>query len=70
MKSLNLVDILTASAIEALAQPVFDDLRVEGAVLPNGTPMPALFDFSRKGKRKTLTKSACSELFGSDDLLL
>ncbi|WWD15709.1 hypothetical protein CI109_100131 [Kwoniella shandongensis] len=36
------------TAAEALVHPFFDELRVEGARLPNGKEMPALFDFTRE----------------------
>lgn len=35
------------SAPEALVHQFFDELRVEGARLPNGKELPALFDFTR-----------------------
>lgn len=35
--------------LEALLHPFFDDLRDKFTKLPNGTPLPNLFDFS-KGK--------------------
>lgn len=38
------------SAPEALVHDFFDELRVEGARLPNGKEMPALFDFTREGE--------------------
>jgi glycogen synthase kinase 3 beta len=37
------------SAIEAMCQPFFDELRVEGARMPNGKDFPPLFDFTREG---------------------
>ncbi|KAG8821991.1 regulator of ime2 [Serendipita sp. 399] len=37
------------SAIEAMVQPFFDDLRVEGTRMPNGRDFPRLFDFTREG---------------------
>jgi len=39
-----------SSAIEALAHPFFDELRVEGARMPNGRDFPPLFNFTREGK--------------------
>jgi len=36
------------TAPEALVHDFFDELRVEGARLPNGKEMPALFDFTRE----------------------
>lgn len=38
------------SAIEAMIHPFFDELRVEGARMPNGKDFPLLFDFTREGK--------------------
>lgn len=37
-----------SSAIEALAHPFFDELRVEGARMPNGRDFPPLFNFTRE----------------------
>ena len=39
-----------SSAIEALAHPFFDELRVEGARMPNGRDFPPLFNFTREGE--------------------
>ncbi|KAG8759079.1 regulator of ime2 [Serendipita sp. 396] len=36
------------SAIEAMVEPFFDDLRVEGTRMPNGRDFPRLFDFTRE----------------------
>nr|ODN83817.1 CMGC/GSK protein kinase [Cryptococcus depauperatus CBS 7841] len=36
------------TAIEALVHPFFDEMRVEGARLPNGKPMPELFNFTKE----------------------
>jgi glycogen synthase kinase 3 beta len=36
------------TAIEALCHEFFNELRVEGARLPNGKPMPELFNFTRE----------------------
>lgn len=36
------------SAIEAMVHPFFDELRVEGARMPNGKEFPSLFDFKRE----------------------
>ena len=41
---------LNRSAPEALVHDFFDELRVEGARLPNGKEMPPLFDFTREGE--------------------
>jgi glycogen synthase kinase 3 beta len=37
------------SAIEAMCHPFFDELRGEGARMPNGKEFPPLFDFTREG---------------------
>jgi len=36
------------SAVEAMVHPFFDELRQEGARMPNGKPFPPLFDFTRE----------------------
>ncbi|KAH8080950.1 glycogen synthase kinase 3 [Filobasidium floriforme] len=36
------------TAMEALTHEFFDELRVEGARLPNGKPMPELFNFTKE----------------------
>jgi glycogen synthase kinase 3 beta len=38
------------SAVEAMVHPFFDELRVEGARMPNGKEFPLLFDFTREGE--------------------
>jgi hypothetical protein len=38
------------SAMEALTHEFFDELRIEGARLPNGKPMPELFNFTKGGE--------------------
>ena len=38
------------SAVEAMCHPFFDELRVEGARMPNGKEFPALFNFTREGE--------------------
>ena len=38
------------SAIEAMVHSFFDELRVEGARMPNGRDFPPLFDFTREGE--------------------
>lgn len=37
------------SAVEAMCHPFFDELRVEGARMPNGKEFPLLFNFTREG---------------------
>jgi glycogen synthase kinase 3 beta len=39
------------SAVEAMTHPFFNDLRVEGARMPNGKDFPPLFDFTREGDK-------------------
>ena len=34
--------------VEALAHPFFDELREQGTRLPNGSPLPDLFDFHKE----------------------
>ena len=36
-------------AVEAMVHPFFDELRAEGAKMPNGKEFPPLFDFTREG---------------------
>lgn len=36
------------SAVEAMVHPFFDELRVQGARMPNGKDFPLLFDFTRE----------------------
>ncbi|TRM61702.1 kinase-like domain-containing protein [Schizophyllum amplum] len=36
------------SAVESMVHPFFDELRVEGARMPNGKDFPPLFDFTRE----------------------
>lgn len=38
------------SAVEAMVHPFFDELRTEGARMPNGKTFPALFDFTHEGE--------------------
>ncbi|KAI8874339.1 Pkinase-domain-containing protein [Ramicandelaber brevisporus] len=45
-KLLDYTPSLRFSAIEAMADPFFDELRAPGATLPNDKPMPPLFNFS------------------------
>jgi glycogen synthase kinase 3 beta len=45
--------------VEAMVHPFFDELRTEGARMPNGKTFPALFDFTREGMSRlteTITK--------------
>lgn len=37
------------SAVQAMCHPFFDELRVQGARMPNGKDFPPLFDFTREG---------------------
>ena len=36
--------------MEAMTQPFFDELRQEGARMPNGKDFPPLFNFTREGR--------------------
>ncbi|KZO95837.1 CMGC/GSK protein kinase [Calocera viscosa TUFC12733] len=36
------------SAIEAICHPFFDELRLDGTRMPNGKPLPPLFNFTRE----------------------
>ena len=36
-------------SIEAMCHPFFDELRQEGAKMPNGKDFPPLFNFTREG---------------------
>lgn len=38
------------SAVEAMVHPFFDELRTDGARMPNGKTFPPLFNFTREGK--------------------
>lgn len=38
------------SAVEAMIHPFFDEIRVEGARMPNHKEFPRLFDFTREGE--------------------
>ena len=38
------------SSVEAMVHPLFDELRAEGAKMPNGREFPPLFDFTREGE--------------------
>jgi hypothetical protein len=40
------------SAIESMVHPFFDELRAEGARMPNGKEFPPLFDFTREGQQR------------------
>ena len=38
------------SAVEAMVHPFFDELKQEGARMPNGKDFPPLFNFTREGE--------------------
>lgn len=42
------------SAVEAMCHPFFDELRVDGARMPNGKDFPPLFNFTREGRSRGL----------------
>jgi len=50
------------SAVEAMIHPFFDELRVEGARMPNGKDFPLLFDFTREGELDIFTRPHCAWL--------
>ena len=39
------------SSVEAMTHQFFDELRVDGARMPNGKEFPQLFDFTREGEQ-------------------
>ncbi len=39
--------------MEALCHPFFDELRDENTKLPNGNPLPELFNFTKEEKSAT-----------------
>lgn len=45
------------SAIQAMVHPFFDELRQEGARMPNGKDFPPLFNFTREGGVALTTNS-------------
>ncbi len=69
------MNVCIDSAIEAICHEFFDELRVEGARLPNGKPMPELFNFTREGQSSSpslflMLKVVLLAVFGfcADDL--
>ena len=55
------------SAIEAMVHPLFDELRVEGAKMPNGKEFPLLFDFTREGEQLVVCDDDGHEILTNDD---
>ena len=53
------------SAVEAMCHSFFDELRVEGARMPNGKDFPPLFNFTREGASCRLL-FACASVTRSD----
>ena len=49
------------AALAALTHPYFDELRTEDLILPDGTKVPDLFDFTEEEKR-TVTPDVIMEL--------
>jgi len=41
-----------------MIHPFFDELRTEGARMPNGKDFPPLFNFTREGKRQIRMEDA------------
>jgi glycogen synthase kinase 3 beta len=48
-KLLDYTPSLRPTAIEAMADPFFDELRVQGTLLANGKQLPSLFNFTAHG---------------------
>lgn len=46
------------SAIQAMAHPFYDELRQEGARMPNGKDFPLLFNFTREGESEMTSNDA------------
>jgi kinase len=51
---------------EALAHPFFDELREPGAKLPNGKPLPPLFDFTEAELKLMVQKNLAKKLIPAD----
>ena len=48
------------SAVEAMCHPFFDELRQEGAKMPNGKEFPPLFNFTREGEWRSALRLRCA----------
>jgi hypothetical protein len=46
---LGTASLIFGLVLQTLADPFFDELRNPATVLPNGQPLPELFDFTREG---------------------
>jgi serine/threonine protein kinase len=53
-KMLDYTPLLRPTAIEAMTHTFFDELRQPDTVLPNGKPLPELFNFTAHGKTRFL----------------
>ena len=51
------------SSVEAMIHPFFDELRAEGARMPNGKEFPPLFDFTREGVYIALIRCGISSTY-------
>jgi glycogen synthase kinase 3 beta len=49
------------SAVEAMVHPFFDELRVDGARMPNGKDFPPLFDFTREGMEESSDRGCSTD---------
>jgi serine/threonine protein kinase len=47
-------------ALEAMVHPFFDELRTEGAKMPNGKDFPPLFNFTREGAYTLFMAAVCA----------
>jgi len=50
-----------------MVHPLFDELRVEGAKMPNGKEFPLLFDFTREGEQLVVCDDDGHEILTNDD---
>lgn len=50
------------SAVEAMCHPFFDELRQEGAKMPNGKEFPLLFNFTREGEWRSASRLLCRDM--------
>lgn len=51
------------SAVQAMIHPFFDELRAEGARMPNGKDFPPLFNFTREGTCAVCVSGAFANTF-------
>ena len=55
------------SAVEAMCHSFFDELRVDGARMPNGKEFPPLFNFTREGESRFAFWDVCAAVARNDD---